>query len=453
MNATVLGNWEGEPLRLPSPADTADRGPPVRSSMRLAYLVLAAFVLLFGLWAVLAPLHSAAVASGLLRADQGGRKVIQHLEGGIIKRLLVREGDTVTAGQALVELDSTATAAEGAALQANYDALLAQDARLSAERQGLPSVLYPDELLARREEPQVKAILRASDRLFRAGLGSQGDQVRVLAQRIAQSRAELGGTAPQLVAVAEQSRLIGEELAGVETLVGERLERRTRLLTLQRQQADLAAQRDRLTTSRNKLGDAIGELQAQVSLVRGQRTTEAAGEQRDVQARLADAREKLNISRDINRRRTIAAPVTGTVTNLRLVTPGGVLPAGQPILDIVPRDMPPVVIVRLHANDVDVVHPGLRAEVRLTPYKTRSVPTLIGYVRQVSADASVDDKTGEVYYETQVILPPAALRDVPSVRLVSGMPAEVFVQTGERSLFQYFSQPLIDSFRRAFRES
>lgn len=453
MNAASMGNWEAAPLRRLFPVDRADHGPAVRESMRVAYLALAVFVLLFGLWSALAPIHSAAVASGLLRADQGGRKVVQHLEGGIIKRLLVREGDTVAAGQPLVELDSTATAAEGTALQANYDALLAQDARLSAERQGLASVVYPGELLARRDEPQVQAILRASDRLFRAGIGSQGDQVRVLARRIAQGRADLGGTAPQLAAVAEQSRLIGEELAGVETLVGERLERRTRLLTLQRQQTELASQRERLLTSRNKLEDTIGELQAQVSLVRGQRTTDAAGEQREVQARLAEAREKLKISRDINRRRMILAPVAGNITNLRLVTPGGVLPAGQPILDIVPRDMPPVVIVRLHANDIDVVHPGLRAEVRLTPYKTRSVPTLVGHVRQVSADAVIDDKTGEAFYEAQVILPPNALREVPSVRLVSGMPAEVFIQTGERSLLQYFSQPLIDSFRRAFRES
>ncbi len=237
------------------------------------------------------------------------------------------------------------------------------------------------------------------------------------------------------------------------TLVDEKLERRSRLLTLERQRADVAGQRSRVTTAAGRLQETIGEMQAQAVFLRGQRITDAAKEQRSVQAEIAAAREKLAVGRDVDRRRSINAPVAGTVVNLRLVTPGSVLLPGQPILNIVPSGGRVVVVVaRLGANDNDVVQPSLLAEIRLSPYKARSVPTLIGEVRQVAADAVLDENTGTLYYETEVAIDPAALEKLDGVKLLSGMPAEVYIQLGSRSLVRYFRQPLTDSFNRGFRE-
>ncbi len=435
----------------------ADRQPSaiasgLRRPVRIGYLGLAIVSGLFVLWAVLAPLDSAAIAPGLLRAEGGGRRVVQHLEGGMIRRLLVREGSSVKAGQPLVELDDTASSAQDAALQVTYDTLLAQDARLTAERSGAARVTYPAELLARRDAPRVAEILRASEQVFQAGRRGLAEQVAILSKREGQGRADLGGTGPQLAILDSQARSLGDEIAGVQTLVDEKLERRSRLLTLQRQQADVAAQRSRLLSNAARVDDVIGEARAQMALVRGQRITDAAKEQREVQASLAEAREKLSVSHDVDRRRLITAPVSGTVVNLRFVTPGGVLSSGQPLLDIVPSDADMVVVAHLKATDIDVVHPDLAAEIRLLPYKTRSVPMLIGRVRKVGADATLDEKSGELFYEVEIALDRHDRQRLQGVRLLSGMPAEVYIQLGTRSLAQYLVQPLIDSFRRAFRE-
>jgi HlyD family secretion protein len=180
---------------------------------------------------------------------------------------------------------------------------------------------------------------------------------------------------------------------------------------------------------------------------------DAATQQRDVQMQIAEAREKMKVSSDIRGRQQILAPITGRVTNLRLITPGGVIGAGQPVLDIVPSDEKIVVTARLKANDIDVVHPGLKADVKLTPYKARVMPNLHGVVREVSADATFDEDSRQLYYKVVIEIRPNELKHFPDVRLMSGMPTEVFIDLGSNSLLQFLLQPMIDSFNRAFRES
>lgn len=433
------------------PSEVAPK-PEVDGILRTAYIALAVFFGIFFIWAIAAPLSSAAIAQGILRADGGGRKTVQHLEGGIVSKILVREGQKVKAGQPLVLLDETQSAARDAALQTTYDTLLAQDARLTAEREGRARVSYPKELLDRADDPMVAQIIRASDAVFRTRRQALADQMAIMRQRLGQASAELASTGAQIEALRSQSQLLADEETGVSKLVEEGLERRSRLLAIQRQQAQTLGQQGQLQGSVARIRDSAGETRAQMSFLSGQQATEAAAQQREVQATLAEVTEKLNVSRDISKRRQIVAPVDGTVVNLRMVTPNGVLTPGQAILDIVPSNEKIVIVARLKANDIDVVHENQIAEVRLTPYKARTVPLLKGKVRSVSPDAMIDENTGTLFYEAQVELDPKELKSLPDVRLLSGMPAEVFIKLGDRSLFQYLVQPFVDSFHRAFRE-
>ena len=435
-----------------NPNVVAPGAPDVGSILRFAYISLGIFVAIFFLWSILAPLESAAVSSGVLRADGGGRKTVQHLEGGIIEKILVKEGQVVRAGQPLVLLDRTQSSARDAALLTSYYALLAQNARLTAQRTGARRISYPDELMSKLSDPEVRSIVSASNEVFNAQRGAMRDQLTILSQRLGQANAEISSTGSQVTALRDQGLLLEQEAVGVGKLVEEGLERKSRLLSLQRQQAATIGQSGQLVGNLERIRESKGETRAQMSFLRAQQVTEAANQQKDVQVSIAEAKERLNISNDIGRRQQIVAPVDGTVMNLRLVTRGAVLGAGQPILDIVPSHERMIVSARLKANDVDVVYKGLNAEIKLIPYKARVLPMLHGTVRDVSPDATMDEATNTLYYKTEIEIDANELKNLPDVRLVSGMPAEVFISLGSRSLFQYLVQPIIDSFHRAFRE-
>jgi HlyD family secretion protein len=427
--------------------------PKVKGAMRFAFLSILLFMIIFGFWSWSAPLNSAAIASGVLEAAGGGRRTVQHLEGGIVSRFLVQDGQKVRAGQPLVQLDTTQSDARDAAVLSTYYGLLAQDARLTAERQGLRSVTYPAELLDAIGKPGVQSIIAASNAVFATRQRGLVEQTSILSQRLGQTSAEMRSSDAQISALSDQAKLLDDEEMGVSMLVDEGLERKSRLLALQRQKAATEGQNGQLTNSLVRLRSTIGETRAQMAFLRGQMAIDAAAQQRDVQMQIAEAREKLRVSRDIRERAQIVAPIDGSVVNLRLITPGGVIGPGQPVLDIVPSNEKIVVTARLKANDIDVIHPGLAAEVKLTPYKSRVLPSLHGVVREVSPDATFDQDNHQLYYKVMVEIGTDELKHFPDVHLTSGMPAEVFIDLGSSSLMQYLFQPMIDSFQRAFRES
>jgi HlyD family secretion protein len=434
-----------EPRREPS-------APKVNGSLRFAIIAIAIFFGIFAIWSWAAPLNSAAIASGVLEAAGGGRRTVQHLEGGIVSEFLVKEGQKVRAGQPLVQLDTTQSEARDEAVRTALYGLLAQDARLTAERYGAGSIKYPQELLALAGDPQVKSIIEASNALFIARRRGLVDQTQVLTQRLGQSRAEIRASDAQLTALADQQKLLADEEMGVSMLVDEGLERKSRLLSIQRQRAATEGQQGQLTNNLDRIRRTMGETEAQMTFLRGQLATDAATQQRDIQMQIAEAREKLKISEDIRARSQILAPVDGKVANLRLITPGGVVGAGQPVLDIVPTNEKIVVAARLRPEDIDVVRPGLKAEVKLTPYKARVMRGLNGVVREISPDANFDENAQQLYYKVKIEIEPGELKAFPDIDLMSGMPAEVFIDLGANSLFEYLMQPLVDSFQRAFRE-
>lgn len=453
MNIPFRLGEDGEPVRLALPSPDQDAaGPRVSGSMRLALASIGLFMLAFAAWSWAAPLNSAAIASGFLEAEGGGRRTVQHLEGGIVRQFLVKEGQEVRAGQPLVLFDATQSEASDAALRTSFYGLLAQDARLNAERLGLPTVSYPAELLAAAGDPEVQEIIAASNAEFASRRRGLAEQAQILSQRIGQSNADIRSSGAQIAALTDQAKLLDDEQMSVDMLVDEGLERKSRLLALQRQRALVDGERGKLTNNLDRLRDTIGETRAQMVSLRGQMVLEATGQQRQVQLQIAEAREKLTVSSDIRTRQQVVAPVAGRVANLRLITPGAVIGAGQPILDIVPTSEKIVVSARLRPIDIDVVHKGLKAEIKLTPYKARVIPNLLGTVKEVSPDAIYDKDAQQLYYKVIVEISGAQLKKYPDVQLMSGMPAEVYIDLGSSSLLQYLLQPMIDSFNRSFRE-
>jgi HlyD family secretion protein len=306
--------------------------------------------------------------------------------------------------------------------------------------------------MSRSADPEVRQIMAAQDTLFSSRRNALSSQVAILRQRIGQLQSEAGSYSAQLSSVASQERLLDEEVGGVKELLSKGLERKARLLALQRQLAAAGGQRGALNANIARTRQGMAETDSQIAFVRRQQLTEIASDQRNVEMQLADLRQQLTASKDVTQRRALTAPVDGTVVNLRKVTLGGVIGSGETVMEIVPSNETIVIMARIKPNDIDVVHPGLPAEARLTPYKARVMPLVRGTVEMVSADAKYEEATGTVYYEAEMRMDARQLAGIPGVRLIPRMPAEVFIKLGDRSMFSYLVQPLVDSFHRAWRE-
>lgn len=426
-------------------------GPPVRTLIAAGALAALVGFGGFGGWAALAPLASAAIAPGTVTVD-GNRKTVQHLDGGIIAEILVREGDRVTAGQPVMRLDDLETRSTIALLDGQVWALAAQEARLAAERDGRADVTFPDELTALTGERAVAEILAGQQRIFASRRTSLDSRAEVIRQRIAQQQAQIAALDAQRAAGRGQLALIAEEVVGVEAMVRQGLERKPRLLALQRQQVELEGQQGDLANRMAQAREAIAQAELEILSLRDDRQSEIATELRDVQVRLAEAREKRAAAAVRQGRRDVVAPVAGVVMKLRHFAPGAVVPPGGDILDLVPQDDPLVIDAHVSPTDIDVVRAGLPAKVVLSAFKSRTTPQLAGRVTRVSADALTDERTGTAYYRAQVEVDAGELAALDGVHLQPGMPAETLILTGERTLLRYLLQPIEDSFRRAFRE-
>jgi HlyD family secretion protein len=444
---------EFEPLEFPwctAPTSASPRAR-LRGINWAGNLLVTCFVLGLGIWSSLAPLESAAIASGVVESESS-RKTIQHLEGGIVREILVSDGDAVRTGQVLIWLDDTKVRAEVQSLQGQLWDAMAREARLQAEQQGHEQVSFSAGMeTARSENPSAAAVLTAQLNIFETRRQVFQSQIAVIREKRLQVDKEILGLKAQETAVGQRADIAREELDMVATLVNKGLERRPRLLNLEREVADLEGRRGEIAAHISRAEQVINESQATHLKLESDRQYEIAQSLREAQNQVFQLRERLRTAEDQLSRTEVKAPEDGVVTDLRIHTPGGVIGAGAPLLDLVPRQDRLIVTARIKPEDIDVVHPGLSADVHLLPYNQRRVPRLKGVVTHVSADRLVDKRTEQPYYATKIRVQDLRIVD-NDIRIIPGMPAQVFITTGRGTVALYALRPLLDSFHSAFSE-
>lgn len=434
---------------IPAQPVTVDEG---RRFIRLGLLVI---TLAFGIGGLLLshiPLASAIVASGMVKVADN-RKSVQHLEGGIIKEIRVRNGDRVAAGQTLIVLEDERANASLDLLAGQWDAAAAKAARLQAERDFQPELMFPERLRARASERHLAQLLRMEAESFRSKRAMLERQIALFTDQNAELDQEIANLHEQLRAETAAGRLQAEELRVHETAFQRQLVSKVQVLASQRAQQQHQARVAELGAALARVRQRQDDLRLRTATTRAQYVQGAADELTAVNALLFDLEEKQRPSRDAVHRQAITAPLAGQIVDLQVFTVGGVARPGERLLDIVPEAEPLLIEARLGLDDIDNVRPGLAVDVRLTAYPTRSTPLVHGVVRYVSADQLSDPRTGVRHYIAQVAVDPVSLAIAgESVRLQPGMHAELFIKIGERTVLDYLLAPMTDTLRRSLRE-
>jgi HlyD family secretion protein len=407
----------------------------------------------FGTWAFTAPLAAAIIAQGSFVAT-GQNKIIQHLEGGIIKELLVGEGDHVVANQPLLRLDETAAKAKERQLFLRQARLEAIVARLTAEVNGAEAIRFPTTITRNRDNPEIASIVQSQRLNFEGSRIKLRSEISLLDQNIEALKFRTGGSEQLLKSVTTQLALLREEYDGKKILVDQGLIRRTEIKAIQRAIADAEGQLGRLAAEISETGSQIVKHEQQMRQTENAYRQAALDELESAEAELDSIREQSREAQNVLRRATILAPVSGTVVRIFYHTSGGVIESGKSIMEILPSDVPLIIEAQVPRTDIDNVKLGQKATVRLVALNQRTTPVLNGEVYYVSADSLPDASgpTAKEVYLARVNLPVSELARVPGFVPTPGMPAEILIQTAERTFFSYLSKPIKDSMGRAFME-
>jgi HlyD family type I secretion membrane fusion protein len=434
-----------KPPKLKRPTDN------YKGVARIGYGIIAVtFVGLLG-WAAFAPLDSAVIANGVVSAE-GNRKTVQHLEGGILAKILVREGDKVKAGQLLFELDPTQADAAAGITRNQYVALKAMEARLLAERDQRALISFPAELTSQRADPVVSRALADEQAQFIERRQTIQGQIDLINAQREQYQSEIEGIDRQTQGLKDQLGFIEDELKDLRKLYDKGLVPRPRLLALEREQASLSGSIGRLTADRSKAVQGAGETQLKIRQIKQQFFEEVSQSIAETRVRLAEVTQKEVVASDAQKRVRIVSPVNGTAQNLRFFTEGAVVRGAEPLVDIAPDDEVFVIQAHFQPTDVDNVHPGMVTEVRLPAFHSREIPILNGKIESLSQDRISDPQNKVDYFLGIVRVDIKQLPPRLRARVTAGMPAQVIVPTGERTVLQYLFSPLRDTLRTTMRE-
>ena len=430
----------------------ATPAPQLRGVAWTGNLLIGVFVLGFGIWSVVAPLKSAAIASGIVEPESS-RKTIQHLEGGIVRQILVKNGDTVSSGQVLIRLDDIKPRTESNSLSGQFWDAKARQARLLSEQAGKDHIVLSDEIqAAARTHPEIPEILSGQQKIFETRRDVARSQIVVIQMKMRQIQQEIIGLQAQQVALSTRADIVHKEIDTITALVSKKLERQSRLLDLMRENADINGQLGETAAQIARAEQAISEAQADLLKFESDRQNEIAQSLRETESQLLQLAERMQAVDDQLSRTEIRAPQDGVITDLRIHTAGGVVGAGEPLLDLVPKEDRLIVTARIRPEDINVVHIGLPTKLHLLPYDQRRVPLLSGTVVYVSADRLVDEQSGQSYYAATIRVSDEQLATMKDVKLVPGMPVQALIETGQSTVALYALRPVLDSFSRAFRE-
>jgi HlyD family secretion protein len=404
-----------------------------------------------GVWAAVAKLDKAVIATGFVETETN-RKTVQHLEGGIVRQILIKEGDHVTEGQVLFHLEQVQAEANNESLSNQLDSALALEARLVAERDGAQEISWPKEFKDRLVEPTLSHTLDDQIHQFEERRGSLEGQKNVIESRIVQLHKEIDGISIEKSSTESQTTYINQELVGLRELAGKNLVPVTRVYAMERERTRLEGSVGRAVADIAKAESSIDEMNIQIQELTQKFQEEVASSLLDARQKIADLRERLSVSQDVVNRLAITAPRAGMVQNLKVFTIGQVLRGGEPLLDIVPDNDALVVHAEFSTTDIDNVFAGMTSEVRFPAFHSRTIPVMLGKIESISHDRLLDESTHQYYYLGLVSLNRADIPDEYRSRVRAGMPAEIIVSSGERTVLNYLVGPLSSSLRKTFRE-
>ncbi len=425
-------------------------------SARMPLLVgfgsLAVLVFGVGAWSVTANIAGAIVAPGQVEVEEN-RQVVQHLDGGVVSEILVDDGDLVQAGNVLIRFDETLLKSDIKIIEDQLYEMIARRGRLSAERDGLPTITFDDELLMAAEGSEdIAGLITGQSSLFDARSRTQSEEIAQLRERQTQIGLQIEGTEAQLAAVTTQLELMSQELVDQQDLLKQGLTQAGKVLALQREQAGMQGSIGELTASIAESRGRIAEIEIEVLKQGSALREEAATTLRDMQTRENELRQRAVGLQETLDRLDLRAPVSGIVYELQVHAVRSVVRPAEPVLYIVPQDVPWVIASRIDPVMIDNVTVGQDATLTFAAFDSRTTPQLFGSVTKVSADSITDERTGQSYYSAEILPKPGELDKLGELQVLPGMPVTAFIQTGERTAFSYLLKPFIDYFNKAFRE-
>jgi len=411
-------------------------------------------ILTFGVaggWAAVAKLDKAVVAQGFVSVETN-RKSVQHFEGGIVREIFVKEGDHVTKGQVLFGLQKIQAQANNDLVNNQLDSGLALEARLLAERDRQEDITWPGEFSGRSSEPLLERVMSDQIHQFHERHASLEGQVSVLDSRIEQLNMEIKGIAIEKDSTEKQVAYINDELVNLRDLGKKQLVPMSRVYAMERERTRLDGVIGHSISDTAKAQSSIGEIKVQIQQLHQKFQEDVASALLDVRQKIADSRERVAVAKDVLERVKIVSPLDGTVQNLKVFTLGQVLRAAESLLEIVPDNEPLVINAQFSPNDIDSVHAGQQAEIRFPAFHSRVIPVMMGRTESISHDRLLDEQSRQYYFLGVISLDQSDIPEEYRQRITPGMPAEVIVASGERTVLSYIISPLTESFRKSFRE-
>lgn len=419
-------------------------------ALRKSRILLAVVVFGIGLPMTLIPISRAVIAGGEVTVASRVKK-IAHPRGGVIAEIPVSNGTRVRAGQLLMRLDTNVSAASAAMTVESLDQLLAREARLRAERDAHGTIEFPAALLARQNDPLVANAISEEKRIFELNRAARAGQHAAIQAQIAQASKASGSYVVQADVYRQQEALIAEERKANDALWEKRYTTLQRRNELARAAVGLHGNVASAEAQASQMSSKIAELRQQMIVLQEDSRRQAGAELAQVQGRIIDLRQNNVVAQDTNERNTIRAPYNGLVDKLAYTTIGGVVPAGDTIMEIVPEHDPLIVTAKVSPTDIDQLTVGQKATLRFSAFNSRITPEIEGKVSKIGADRTVDAQRGIAFYTVEIEISDGELRKLGDLKLRPGMPAEAFIKTGADTMLSYLLKPLSDQFARAFR--